>query len=166
MVVVTCVVKESREMIRAPLDEMGPKWETQLHSSSTLHTPDMTELQLNTDFIPQTTSRLNPSFPSHPTRRSDPFSVCVCVCTQSFVFVHVHLYMYLGQVYIPTNQWCNIMSFIIRGQMAERLGIRTINQKVVGLIPGCARWRCVLGHGTSPYLPRGNVPVLTVSRSG
>ena len=31
---------------------------------------------------------------------------------------------------------------------------------------GHAKWRSVLGQGISPYLPRGNVPVLTVSRSG
>ena len=43
------------------------------------------------------------------------------------------------------------------GQVAERLGSRAINQKVVGSIPGRAMLRCVLGE---------NVPVLTVSRSG
>ena len=38
---------------------------------------------------------------------------------------------------------------------------------VAGSIPGRAKWNCVLGEGASPYLPRGgNVPVLTVSRSG
>ena len=42
--------------------------------------------------------------------------------------------------------------------MAERLGSRAINHKVVGSIPGCAKWRCVLGQGTSPYLPRGECP--------
>ena len=30
-------------------------------------------------------------------------------------------------------------------QMAERLGNRAINQKVAGLIPGCANLLCVLG---------------------
>ena len=40
------------------------------------------------------------------------------------------------------------------------------NLKVAGLISGGAKLCCVFGHGTSPYLPRGNVPVLTVSRSG
>ena len=63
------------------------------------------------------------------------------------------------------------LKFVLRvrrhgGQMAEQLGSRAINQKVVGSIPGRAKWRCVLGQGTSPYLPWGNVPVLTVSRSG
>ena len=38
--------------------------------------------------------------------------------------------------------------------MAEWLGRRTINQKVVGSIPGRAKWR-VLGQSTSPYLLRG-----------
>ena len=37
--------------------------------------------------------------------------------------------------------------------MAEWLGSRAINQKVVGSIPGHAKLRCVLGQGTSPYLP-------------
>ena len=50
--------------------------------------------------------------------------------------------------------------------MAERIGSQAINQKVVGLIPGRAKLCCVLGQGTSPYLPRENVPELTVSRSG
>ena len=47
--------------------------------------------------------------------------------------------------------------------MAERLGSWAINQKVVGSIPGRAKLHCVLGQGISPYLPRGNVSVLTVS---
>ena len=51
-------------------------------------------------------------------------------------------------------------------QVAERLGIRASIQKVAGLIPSRAKLRFVLGQGTSPYLPRGNVPVLTVRRSG
>ena len=51
-------------------------------------------------------------------------------------------------------------------RVAERLGNRASNQRVVGPIPGRAKLRCVLGQGTSPYLPRGNVPVLSVSRSG
>ena len=50
--------------------------------------------------------------------------------------------------------------------MAERLGNRASNQRVAGSIPGRAKWRCVLGQGTLPNLPQGNVPVLTVSRSG
>ena len=50
-------------------------------------------------------------------------------------------------------------------QMAERLGSRAINQKVVGSIPGrakmtlCPRNFTLLASG-------GNVPVLTVRRSG
>ena len=45
--------------------------------------------------------------------------------------------------------------------MAERLGNWATNQiqKVAGSIPGH-------GQGISPSLPQGNVPVLTVSRSG
>ena len=49
--------------------------------------------------------------------------------------------------------------------MAEWLGNRATNQKVAGLIPGC-EILCVLGQGTLFYLPRRNVPVLIVSRSG
>ena len=47
-------------------------------------------------------------------------------------------------------------------QMAERLGNWAINQKVAGSIPVSENVCSVLGQGTSPYLPRGNVPVLTV----
>ena len=43
-------------------------------------------------------------------------------------------------------------------QMAERLGSWAINPKVVGSIPGREKLRCVLGQGTSPYLPRGECP--------
>ena len=50
------------------------------------------------------------------------------------------------------------------GQMAEWLGNWAINHKVACSIPG--RAKCVFGQGTSPYLPCGNVPVLTVSHSG
>ena len=39
-----------------------------------------------------------------------------------------------------------------------RLGSRASNPKVAGSIPGCAKWHCVLGQGTSPYLPRGECP--------
>ena len=49
-----------------------------------------------------------------------------------------------------------------RSQVAERLG----NQKVAGSIPGCEKMTLVLDQGTSPCLPRGNVPVLTLSPSG
>ena len=55
---------------------------------------------------------------------------------------------------------------VCRSQMAERLVNRAINQKVAGSISSSAKLRCVHGQGTSPYLPRGNVPELTVSRSG
>ena len=50
--------------------------------------------------------------------------------------------------------------------LAERLGSQASNQNVAGSIPGRPRLRCVLGQGTSPYLLWGDVPVLTVSRSG
>ena len=43
-------------------------------------------------------------------------------------------------------------------QMAEWLGNRAINQKVASSIPGLAKCCCVLGQGTSPYLPRGECP--------
>ena len=42
--------------------------------------------------------------------------------------------------------------------MAERLGNRAINQKDAGLIPGRAKWCCVLGQDTSPYLPQVECP--------
>ena len=51
-------------------------------------------------------------------------------------------------------------------QVAKRLGNRASNQKVAGSIPSKAIYVVSFGQGTSPYLPRGNVPVLTVSRSG
>ena len=51
---------------------------------------------------------------------------------------------------------------VLGSQMAERLGNRTINQKVVGSIPGRAKWA---RHFT--LIPSGrNVPVFTVSLSG
>ena len=61
---------------------------------------------------------------------------------------------------------CTFMYYVLLGgQMAERLGSRAINQKVVGSIPGRGKLRCVLGHFT--LIASGeNVPVLTVSRSG
>ena len=53
------------------------------------------------------------------------------------------------------------------GQMAERLGNRAINQKVVGLIPGRTNNDLVsLGKALHPTCLEENVPVLTVSRSG
>ena len=48
--------------------------------------------------------------------------------------------------------------------MGEWLGNQATNQKVAGLICSRAKLLCVPGQGTSPYLPLGNVPVLTVSR--
>ena len=59
-----------------------------------------------------------------------------------------------------------VLKLIGGSQVAERLGNRAINQKVASSIPGCVKGCCVIGQGTSPYLPRGNVHVLTVSRSG
>ena len=59
--------------------------------------------------------------------------------------------------------------------MAERLGNRAGNQKVAGSITQpCKMVLCVQQHHCcfandarpSPYLPLGNVPVITVSRSG
>ena len=38
------------------------------------------------------------------------------------------------------------------------VGSRAINQKVIGSIPGHAKLHCVLGQGTSPYLPWGECP--------
>ena len=46
--------------------------------------------------------------------------------------------------------------------MAERLGNQATNQKVAGSIPGCEKNDIVPGQGTSLYLPRGNVPVLSL----
>ena len=45
--------------------------------------------------------------------------------------------------------------FTDRSQVAERLGNRATNLKVASSIPGHAKWRCGLGQGTLPYLPRG-----------
>ena len=50
--------------------------------------------------------------------------------------------------------------------MGERLRNRAINQTVAGSILAVRNDVVSLGQGTSPYLPRGNVPVLAVSRSG
>ena len=61
---------------------------------------------------------------------------------------------------------CEMFLGVCGSQVAERLGNQASNQKVAGSIPGCGKLYCVLGQGISPYLPRGNVPVLTVSRSG
>ena len=49
--------------------------------------------------------------------------------------------------------------------MAERLGNRAINQKVAGLILAVKN-DVSLGKALHPTSVRGNVPVLTVSRSG
>ena len=54
----------------------------------------------------------------------------------------------------------------VGGQMAERLESRVINQKVAGSIPGHAFDIVSLGKALHPTGLRGNVPVLTVSRSG
>ena len=43
-------------------------------------------------------------------------------------------------------------------QVAEPLENQASNQKVVGSILGCAKLSCVLGQGTSPYLPQGKCP--------
>ena len=51
-----------------------------------------------------------------------------------------------------TNVW------IWGSQVAERWGNRASNPKVARSIPGRCTWRCVLGQGTSPYLPRGEWP--------
>ena len=51
-------------------------------------------------------------------------------------------------------------------QVAEWLGNRASHQTVVGSIHGHAKLCRVLRQGTAPYLPRGNVTVLTVSRYG
>ena len=50
--------------------------------------------------------------------------------------------------------------------MAERLGNRAINKKVAGSIPGRAYDVVSLGKALHPACLGGNVPVLTVSRSG
>ena len=45
----------------------------------------------------------------------------------------------------------------VKSQVAERWGNRASNQKIASSIPGCVRWRCVLGQGTL-YLPWGECP--------
>ena len=52
------------------------------------------------------------------------------------------------------------------GQMAERLGSRAINQKVVGSILAVKSDVVSLGKALHPTCFRENVLVLTVSRSG
>ena len=52
------------------------------------------------------------------------------------------------------------------GQVAERLGNRTIIQKVVGSIPGHANDVVSLGNALHPTCRGGNVNLLTVSRYG
>ena len=54
------------------------------------------------------------------------------------------------------------------GQMAERLGNRTIDQKVAGSIPGRAKQitLCSWSKALHPTCLGENVPVLTVSHSG
>ena len=42
-----------------------------------------------------------------------------------------------------------------RSQVAERVEHRASNLNVATSIPGRCTWRCVLGQGTPPYLPRG-----------
>ena len=50
--------------------------------------------------------------------------------------------------------------------MAERLGNRASNAKVAGSIPICKNDVVSLGKALDPTCLWGNVPVLTVSRSG
>ena len=50
--------------------------------------------------------------------------------------------------------------------MAERLGSRAMNQKVVGLILAVPNEVVSLGKSLHPTCLGENVPVLTVSRSG
>ena len=68
--------------------------------------------------------------------------------------------------FLDLSGWWALCSASVGCQMAEWLGSRAINQNVAGSIPGRAKLSCVPGQGTSPYFPRGNVPVVTVSRSG
>ena len=48
-------------------------------------------------------------------------------------------------------------------QVAERVGNWACNQKVAGLIPGCANYVVSLGKALQPTCLRGTVPILTVS---
>ena len=64
---------------------------------------------------------------------------------------------------IYTHRCClSVRVCLFWGQMAERLGDWATNPKVDGSISGCEKLRYVPGQGTSPYLPRGNVPVLKI----
>ena len=55
----------------------------------------------------------------------------------------------------------------MKSQVDERLGNWASNLKVAGLIPGCAKNDVVsLGEALHPTCLGGNVPVLTVGRSG
>ena len=51
-------------------------------------------------------------------------------------------------------------------QMVERLGNRAINQKVAGSVLPCHMTLCPWGKALHPTSFGGNVPVLTLSRSG
>ena len=64
----------------------------------------------------------------------------------------------LGAVQTYRTEPPQVRIYSTGGRMAEWLGSRAINQKAVGSIPSRAKLRCVLGQGTSPYLPRGECP--------
>ena len=67
------------------------------------------------------------------------------ICSSHFYYEHVRLFKW------GSDGWKGIWLF---------LGCRFDSRRV--------KWRCVLGNGTSPYLPWGECPcrLLTVSRSG
>ena len=62
----------------------------------------------------------------------------------------------VGGQYWPNNQ--NKFPYGLK-EDGGSWGNRATNQKVAGSIPGREKLCCVLGRGTSPYLPRGNVPI-------
>ena len=79
---------------------------------------------------------------------------------------HTHTFTHAGTVLVQEQQakqvsvtwWRSqlILWSCLGCQVAERLRNRASNLKVARF--GRAKWRCVFGQGTSPYLPRGKCP--------
>ena len=89
-------------------------------------------------------------------------SVCTCIhmCVCVFWYMCVCVLVYVCVCFGICVYWNVCMC--IGGQMAERLGNRAINQKVVDSIPGCAK----MGKALHPTCLGWECPLLTVSRSG
>ena len=80
------------------------------------------------------------------------FQTLLILCFTSFLHLEkIHLAIFDFQKLLACS--------ISESQVAERWGNQAVNLKVASLIPGRVKLCCVLGQGTSPYLPRGNGPV-------